>query len=110
MGKFIIKTRKDGQFQFNLKAVNGQVILTSEAYKAKDSCLAGVESVKKNAAEDKRFEVLTAKNGKPYFNLKAANGQVVGTSQMYASMATLKNGIASVKNNAPLAEIIDETE
>lgn len=110
MGKFIIKTRKDGQFQFNLKAVNGQVILTSEAYKAKDSCLAGVESVKKNAAEDKRFEVLTAKNGKPYFNLKAANGQVVGTSQMYASMATLKNGIASVKNNAPQAEIIDETE
>ena len=110
MGKFIIKTRKDGQFQFNLKAVNGQVILTSEAYKAKDSCLAGVESVKKNAAEDKRFEVLTAKNGKPYFNLKAANGQVVGTSQMYASMATLKNGIASVKNNAPKAEIIDETE
>lgn len=110
MGKFIIKTRKDGQFQFNLKAVNGQVILTSEAYKAKDSCLAGVESVKKNAAEDKRFEVLTAKNGKPYFNLKAANGQVIGTSQMYASMATLKNGIASVKNNAPQAEIIDETE
>ena len=110
MGKFIIKTRKDGQFQFNLKAVNGQVILTSEAYKAKDSCLAGVVSVKKNAAEDKRFEVLTAKNGKPYFNLKAANGQVVGTSQMYASMATLKNGIASVKNNAPQAEIIDETE
>ncbi|MCR5759124.1 MAG: YegP family protein [Bacteroidales bacterium] len=110
MGKFIIKTRKDGQFQFTLKAVNGQVILTSEAYKAKDSCLAGVESVKKNAAEDKRFEVLTAKNGKPYFNLKAANGQVVGTSQMYASMATLKNGIASVKNNAPQAEIIDETE
>lgn len=110
MGKFIIRTRKDGQFQFNLKAVNGQVILTSEAYKAKDSCLAGVESVKKNAAEDKRFEVLTAKNGKPYFNLKAANGQVIGTSQMYASMATLKNGIASVKNNAPQAEIIDETE
>ncbi len=110
MGKFIIKTRKDGQFQFNLKAVNGQVILTSEAYKAKDSCLAGVESVKKNAAEDKRFEVLTAKNGKPYFNLKAANGQVIGSSQMYASMATLKNGIASVKNNAPQAEIIDETE
>lgn len=110
MGKFIIKTRKDGQFQFNLKAVNGQVILTSEAYKAKSSCLAGVESVKKNAAEDKRFEVLTAKNGKPYFNLKAGNGEVIGTSQMYASMATLKNGIASVKNNAPKAEVIDETE
>ena len=109
MGKFIVKTRKDGQFQFNLKATNGQIILTSEAYKAKDSCLAGIASVKKNAPEDKRFEILTAKNGKPYFNLKATNGQVIGSSQMYASMATLKNGIASVKNNAPEAPIIDET-
>ena len=109
MGKFIVKIRKDGQFQFNLKATNGQVILVSEAYKAKASCLAGIESVKKNSQLDERFEILTAKNGKPYFNLKASNGQVVGSSQMYASMATLKNGIASVKNNAPEAPVIDET-
>ncbi len=108
MGKFVVKVRKDGQFQFNLKATNGQVILVSEAYKEKKSCLAGIESVKRNSVEDKRFEILTAKNGKPYFNLKATNGQVIGSSQMYASMATLKNGIASVKANAPEAEIIEE--
>ena len=108
MGKFIVKVRKDGQFQFNLKAANGQVILVSEAYKEKKSCLNGIESVKKNAPDENKYEVLVAKNGKPYFNLKASNGQVIGSSQMYASEATMKKGIASVKVNAPDAPVVEE--
>ena len=108
MGKFIVKTRKDGQFQFNLKASNGQVILTSEAYKTKASCLAGIESVKKNAGDKSKYERVVAKNGKPYFNLLAANKQTIGSSQMYASEATLANGIASVMKNAPDAPVVEE--
>lgn len=107
MGKFEIKVRKDDQFQFNLKASNGQVILTSEAYTTKAACLNGVESVKKNAPEDKRYDRLVAKNGKPYFNLKATNGQVIGTSEMYESEASRDNGIESVKKNAPDASVIE---
>jgi uncharacterized protein YegP (UPF0339 family) len=110
MGKFEITSRKNGEFQFNLKATNGQVILTSQGYKTKASCLNGVESVKKNSQDDKRFEVKVSSNGKPFFNLMATNGQVIGTSQMYASETTMKNGIASVKRNAPEAEIVDLTE
>lgn len=110
MGKFEIKTRKNGEFQFNLKATNGQVILTSEGYKTKASCLNGVESVKKNSQDEKRFDRKVAANGKPFFNLMATNGQVIGTSQMYASETTMKNGIASVKRNAPEAAIVDLTE
>ena len=110
MGKFEITSRKNGEFQFNLKASNGQVILTSQGYKTKASCLNGVESVKKNSQEAKRFEVKVSSNGKPFFNLMATNGQVIGTSQMYASEATMKNGIASVKRNAPDAVIVDLTE
>ena len=110
MGKFVITTRKNGEFQFNLKATNGQVILTSEGYKTKASCLNGVESVKKNSQDAKRFDVKVSSNGKPFFNLMATNGQVIGTSQMYASEATMKNGIASVKRNAPEAAIVDLTE
>ena len=110
MGKFEIKTRKNGEFQFNLKATNGQVILTSEGYKTKASCLNGVESVKKNSQDKKRFEVKEASNGKPYFNLMAANGQVIGSSQMYANQVNMKNGIASVMKNAPEAPIVDLTE
>lgn len=109
MGKFVIKLRKNGEFQFDLKASNGQVILTSEGYKSKASCKNGIESVKKNSQVDARFERKEAKNGAPYFNLKATNGQVIGTSEMYSSVDACENGIASVKKNAPEAEVVDET-
>lgn len=109
MGKFFITLRKNGEYQFNLKATNGQVILTSEGYTTKAACLNGVESVKKNAPVEARYEVKVAKNGKPFFNLKATNGQVIGASQMYSSERSMKNGIASVMNNAPEAPVIDET-
>ena len=108
MGKFVVTTRKNGEFQFNLKATNGQVILTSEGYTTKAACLNGIESVKKNAADANKFEVKVAKNGKPYFSLKATNGQVIGSSQMYAREATMKAGIASVMKNAPEAIIVEE--
>ena len=108
MGKFVIKVRKDGDFQFNLLATNGQVILTSQGYASKASCLNGIESVKKNAQEEERFDKKVAKNGKPYFNLVAKNGQVVGASQMYASERTMLAGIASVMRNAPDAPVVEE--
>ena len=107
MAKFEITTRKNGEFQFNLKASNGEVILTSEGYTTKAACLNGIESVKKNAVDEKRFEKMVAKNGKPYFTLKATNGQVIGQSQMYASERNRDNGIASVMKNAPVAEIVE---
>lgn len=108
MAKFEITMRKNGEFQFNLKASNGEIILTSEGYTTKSSCLSGIESVKKNAVEEKRFEKLVAKNGKPYFTLKATNGQIIGQSQMYASERNRDNGIASVMKNAPDAEIVEQ--
>ena len=107
MGKFVITLRKNGEFQFNLKASNGEVILTSEGYTTKSACLNGVESVKKNAVEEKRYEKLVAKNGKPYFTLKATNGQIIGQSQMYASERNRDNGINSVMKNAPVAVVVE---
>lgn len=109
MGKFVISTRKNGEFQFVLKADNGQVILTSEGYAAKASCTNGIESVKKNSQSQDNFERLTSSNGKHYFNLKASNGQVIGTSQMYESEDGMVNGIASVIKNAHNAEVEDES-
>lgn len=109
MGKFVISLRKNGEFQFNLKAGNGQVILSSEGYAAKASCTNGIESVRKNSADDARFERKDSTNGKFYFNLKSSNGQVVGSSQMYESEASRDNGIESVKTNAPDASVEDET-
>lgn len=108
-GKFEITTRKNGEFQFNLKAGNGQVILTSEGYTAKASALNGVESVRKHSQDDANFERLTAKDGSPYFNLKASNGQTIGHSEMYSGAAARDNGIESVKTNAPDAALADLT-
>jgi uncharacterized protein YegP (UPF0339 family) len=105
MGTFVISTRSNGEFQFRLKAGNGQEILASEGYKTKAACLNGVESVKKNSQEDARFDRLESKNGKFYFNLKATNGQIIGTSEMYESKASMENGIASVAKNAPDADL-----
>lgn len=98
--------QKEGSdsYHFVLKAKNGQVILSSQVYASKSGAMNGVESVKKNAADDSKFERKTAKNGKFYFNLKAANSQIIGTSQMYAAEAGMENGIQSIKNNAPGAE------
>ncbi|MDO8366923.1 MAG: YegP family protein [Saprospiraceae bacterium] len=109
MGKFVITTRANGEFQFNLLAGNHQVILSSEGYSAKASCLNGIESVRKNSADDARFERKESSNGKYYFNLKSTNGQIIGSSQMYESEASRDNGIESVKSNAPDATVDDKT-
>lgn len=109
MGKFVITTRKNGEYQFNLKANNGQIILSSEGYTAKTSCENGIASVKKNSQNDARFERKTSSNGKAFFNLKATNGQIIGTSEMYESDSGRDNGIKSVKENAPDASIDDQT-
>ncbi len=105
MGKFVISSRANGEVQFNLKADNGQVILTSEGYKSRAACENGIESVKQNSARDQAFDRKTSANGKHYFNLKATNGQVIGTSEMYESSTAMENGIASVKKNAPAATV-----
>ncbi len=109
MGKFIIKKRSNGEFQFNLKAANGEIILTSEGYTTKASCYNGIASVRINAVEDSRYERKTSTNNKPYFNLKASNGQIIGTSELYESTAGRDKGIESVKKNAPSAKVEDLT-
>ncbi|MBI6115955.1 MULTISPECIES: YegP family protein [Flavobacteriaceae] len=108
MGKFEIKKDKAGEFRFNLKARNGQVILSSEGYKAKPSCMNGIESVRKNSQLDELFERKETASGHR-FNLKSTNGQVIGTSEVYTTLNAMENGITSVKKNAPDAGIDDNS-
>jgi uncharacterized protein YegP (UPF0339 family) len=108
-GTFEISTRSNGEFQFNLKAANGQVILSSQGYSAKASCSNGIESVRSHSQDDANFQRLEAKDGRTYFTLSASNGQVIGQSQMYADAAGRDNGIRSVMENAPGAKLEDLT-
>jgi len=106
-GKFELKVANNGKYHFNLKAGNGQIILSSEMYESKAAAENGIASVKKNAGDDARYERKESSNGKPYFNLKASNGQVIGKSEMYESTASMENGIESVKKNGPDADTVE---
>lgn len=107
MGKFVISQRFNGDYQFNLKAINGQIILTSEGYTSKEGCKNGIEAVKIYSIDDSRFDRRSATNGGYYFNLRAKNGEIIGTSEIYQSKNGMENGIEAVKNNAPKAVIED---
>ncbi len=109
MGKYVISKRKNGEFQFNLKAGNGEVILSSEGYSTKANCKNGIESVQTNSQIDSRYDKKQSTNGKYYFNLKSSNGQIIGTSEMYESEAGRNGGITSVKNNGTTTIIDDLT-
>ena len=106
-GKFELKKTRGGKFTFNLKAVNGRVILTSQSYKTKAAAKNGIKSVCNNCSKDERFEQKASKKGQPYFVLLAANKQVIGKSEMYSNKASMLKGIASVKKSAPSAKIED---
>ena len=107
--KFVLKKTSDGQFMFNLRATNGEVILTSELYKAKASAENGIESIKTNSSDDPRYSREESRKGEPYFVLKAANGEIIGRSEMYSSAQAMEKGTESVKANGPIASVDDQT-
>ncbi len=122
MSKFVIRTVSSG-IKFDLKATNGQVILTSEVYATEAACRNGIASIQKNApiagVENQtvegyetvvhpKFEMYQDKAGEYRFRLKARNGEIIGTSEGYTAKAGCLNGIESVQKNAPEAEIVVE--
>lgn len=108
-GKFEVYRDKAGEYRFRLKARNGEVVLTSEGYSAKSGAMNGVQSVQKNASNEKRFESSETKAGNYRFNLKAGNHQVIGTSENYSSASSRDNGIGAVGRAAVGAKISDLT-
>ncbi|MVT11041.1 YegP family protein [Chitinophaga tropicalis] len=101
-------TKPHAQFYFNLKAGNGEIILSSEGYTAKRSCENGIASVQKNAPDDDQYD-RKHNNGSYTFVLKAGNGEPIGRSESYTSAASRDAGIESVKRNAPNASVVDLT-
>lgn len=108
-GTFELKKASNGQFHFNLKAGNAEIILKSEMYDAKASAQGGIAAVQKNCQDESRYAKADASNGQFHFTLKAANHQVIGTSQMYATAATRDAGIESVRTNGVTTNIKDDS-
>jgi uncharacterized protein YegP (UPF0339 family) len=107
--RFELFKGSDGQFYFRLRAQNAELILNSEGYASRAGCENGIASVKENAPKDERYEIETAANGEFYFNLKAANGEIIGRSETYTTKQACENGIEAVKSAAPAASVEDMT-
>jgi len=106
---FELSKAADGQFRFVLKGDKSQTLLASELYRSKDSAQGGIASVQKNCGSDAHYEKKVATNGKFFFNLKAANSQVIGTSPMYASEPERDAGLAAAKASGVTATVRDST-
>lgn len=102
-----LRKSKDSQFFWSLHADNDKKILASEMYTTKQAALNGINSVKTNSPLDARYERRVAKNNQPYFVLKAANGEIIGTSEQYSSTEAMEDGICAVKNVAASAPTED---
>ncbi|MCF8238315.1 MAG: YegP family protein [Saprospiraceae bacterium] len=105
----IFLSDKSGKYYFRLKSRNGQIILQSQGYEAKSSAQNGIASVSKHCSDPSCYETKQASNGKWHFNLNSSNGQIIGSSQMYASSSTMKAGMEALQRVAPIARTVDLT-
>jgi uncharacterized protein YegP (UPF0339 family)/chaperonin cofactor prefoldin len=110
IGSFVASKAKNGEDYFNLQSVDGHTLLRSEMYTTRAACYNGIESVRKNCQIDKRYDRKVSSNNKHYFNLKAINGQVIGTSDMFDSAEEMENIIGSVKMNGITSTLVENTE
>ena len=104
-----LKKDASGQYRFNLKAGNGEIILSSEAYTTKSAAEEGIASVRTHGPAESNYERKDSASGQPYFVLKASNGEIIGRSEMYSSPTARDNGIASVQKNSPSTTVKDLT-
>jgi uncharacterized protein YegP (UPF0339 family) len=109
------------KFRFRLRAENNKIVAVSEAYEGKAGVMNGVKSVQSNCQskiedttiqEEKKsnpkYEIFTDVASKFRFNLKAANGEIIATSEGYETKQGCKNGIQAVQNSCN-AEVEDLT-
>jgi hypothetical protein len=87
----------DGKTYFDLVAGNGQNVLRSQGYSSASSAKTGMNSVVANGPETSAFDLLEASDGSWYFNLTAANHEIIGTSQMYSSKSNAQRGASTVR-------------
>jgi len=97
VGRFELKTAKNGKFLFNLKAGNGPIILSSEPYDTRKAAASGIEAIKRSISERRRY-VRVSNRGEYHFNLKAANGEIIGESRSYRSAEDMEKDIRSLEN------------
>lgn len=97
----------DSKYYFRLRAANGEIVLSSQAYTTKASAKKGVASVRTNGGEIESFEVVPAQNDQFYFVLKAGNGQVIGRGEAYVTESNADRAIESISELIASEKIAD---
>jgi len=108
-GKYVLHDAGTAQFHWDLKSGNSETILSSQMYAAKPGAVNGIESCRMHSGADANYARLTAVDARPYFVLKAGNGEIIGTSQMYGSESSRDGGIEACKQNGPSASLTDNS-
>lgn len=106
-GYYSLHKNLSNNFHFVLRADNNETILTSQVYSTKQGALTGIASCQANSPLDSQYDKRVSAANQPYFVLKAANHEIIGNSQMYASVSGRDNGIASCKTNGPTSRVVE---
>ena len=118
MSRFLLR-RVDSGYKFDLFAPNGQTVASSEVYSSRAACRKGVESVRNCAAaapvedltepggpvSNPKFQLYRDRAGQFRFRLRSRNGKIIAVSEGYQTRSGCENGIGSVRQNAPAAEL-----
>jgi len=96
-GKFEVFKGTDGRYYFHLLAGNFEKVLQSQGYTRKASAVSGVSSVRSNGATASNYKILESADGHWYWNLVAKNGEVIGTSEMYATQSNAQRAADTVR-------------
>ncbi len=104
--RFDVFRGADGRFYYNLHAANGAVVLSSQGYNDEASAWNATFSASENGVSATRYDVRQAQNGQWYFNLTAANGAIIGTSETYASRYNAERARDAIIALLPSVELL----
>lgn len=104
--RFTVFEAENGLYYFNLKAANGEIVLQSQAYSSEADALNGTFSVAESGLSSSNFDIKTSNDGGAYFNLKAGNNEIIGTSEVYSSKSNARRGRNAVIELLPNVNIL----
>ena len=105
-GKFVVE-KYNGEFSWDLKATNGQILCQAEGYMSKVGVMNSIENFKKNV-EKGSFKIIKDKNDHFHYNLYTPTGRVAAIGETYASKQQAESAVNSVVAFYKKAEIVEK--
>ncbi len=107
-GKYVIE-KFNGEFSWDLKASNGQILCQAEGYTSKSGAITSIDNFKKNV-EIGSFKIIKDKNENYHYNLYTPSGRVAAIGESYNSKQLAESAVASVVAYYKSAEVTEAEE